>query len=114
MSKYYDISTLLSYNKILNFIIGQRGGGKTFGAKKWCINDFLKKENQFIWVRSGEGRFDIADDTVYLGQGQGMFMRCRVPHSYTRSGDNFHTCFCTFFSSDNLIEYCIGELSPAA
>ena len=47
MSKYYDISTLLSYNKILNFIIGQRGGGKTFGAKKWCINDFLKKENQF-------------------------------------------------------------------
>ena len=51
MSKYYDISTLLSYNKILNFIIGQRGGGKTFGAKKWCINDFLKKENQFIWVR---------------------------------------------------------------
>lgn len=51
MSKYYDISTLLSYNKILNFIIGQRGGGKTFSAKKWCINDFLKKENQFIWVR---------------------------------------------------------------
>ena len=51
MSKYYDISTLLSYNKILNFIIGQRGGGKTFGAKKWCINDFIKKGNQFIWIR---------------------------------------------------------------
>lgn len=51
MSKYYDISELLSYNKILNFIIGQRGGGKTFNAKKWCINDFLKKENEFIWVR---------------------------------------------------------------
>lgn len=51
MSKYYDISTILSYNKILNFIIGQRGGGKTFGAKKWAINDFLKKGNEFIWVR---------------------------------------------------------------
>lgn len=51
MSKYYDISTLLSYNKILNFVIGQRGGGKTFACKKWAINDFIKKENQFIWVR---------------------------------------------------------------
>ena len=51
MNKYYDISTILSYNKILNFIIGQRGGGKTFGAKKWAINDFLKKGNEFIWIR---------------------------------------------------------------
>lgn len=51
MSKYYDISQLLSYNKILNFVIGQRGGGKTFGAKKWAINDFLKKGNEFIWIR---------------------------------------------------------------
>ena len=51
MTKYYDISTLLSYNKILNFVIGQRGGGKTFNAKKWCINDFLKRGNEFVWVR---------------------------------------------------------------
>ena len=51
MNKYYDISKLLSYNKILNFVIGQRGGGKTFCAKKWCINDFLKKGHEFIWVR---------------------------------------------------------------
>lgn len=65
--------------------------------------------NQFIWIRSGEGRFDIAGDTVYLGEGQGMFMRCRVPHSYARAGDSFHTCFFTFFSSDNLIDYCIGD-----
>ena len=53
MNKYYDISDLLSYNKILNFVIGQRGGGKTFCAKKWCINDFIKSggKNQFVWVR---------------------------------------------------------------
>jgi hypothetical protein len=51
MNKYYDISSLLSYNKILNFVIGQRGGGKTFNAKKWCINDFLKRGNEFVWVR---------------------------------------------------------------
>lgn len=51
MSKYYDLSGLLSYNKILNFVIGQRGGGKTFASKKWCINDFLKTGREFVWVR---------------------------------------------------------------
>ena len=53
MNKYYDVSDLLSYNKILNFVIGQRGGGKTFSAKKWCVNDFIKSggKNQFVWVR---------------------------------------------------------------
>ena len=50
-NKYYDLSPLLSYNRILNFVIGQRGGGKTFSAKKWAINDFLKNEREFVWVR---------------------------------------------------------------
>jgi len=67
--------------------------------------------NQFIWVKSGEGRFNIAGDTVYLGEGKGMFMRCRVPHSYARSGSSFHTVYFTFFSSDNLIDYTIGDAS---
>ena len=35
----------------MNFVIGNRGGGKTFNAKKWCINDFKKRGNTFIWVR---------------------------------------------------------------
>lgn len=51
MNKYYNLSDLLSYNRILNFVIGQRGGGKTFSAKKWCINDFLKNGKEFVWVR---------------------------------------------------------------
>lgn len=49
--KYYDFSELLSYGKILNFIIGIRGRGKTYRFKKWCIDDFIKRGNQFIWVR---------------------------------------------------------------
>lgn len=51
MSNFYSLNELLSYKKILNFVIGQRGGGKSFNAKKWCINDFLKNGNEFIWVR---------------------------------------------------------------
>lgn len=48
---WYDNSQLLSYNGILNFVLGNRGGGKSFNAKKWAINDFLKKGKQFVYVR---------------------------------------------------------------
>lgn len=48
---YYDGSTILSYNRILNFILGNRGCGKTYFFKNWCIKDFLKRGKEFVWVR---------------------------------------------------------------
>jgi hypothetical protein len=54
---YYDKSALLSYNKILNFVIGNRGSGKTYGFKKWAIKDFLKNGNQFIYLRRYKQEF---------------------------------------------------------
>ncbi|MCM1439810.1 MAG: phage DNA encapsidation protein [Roseburia sp.] len=48
---YYDISKILSYNKLFNFIIGPRGNGKSFAAKKLVINNFIKKNKQFVYVR---------------------------------------------------------------
>ncbi len=51
MGIYYDLYKTLTYNALFNFIIGNRGGGKTYGAKLWAIKDFLKKEEEFIYVR---------------------------------------------------------------
>ena len=49
---WYDYNKVLSYSKaMMYFIIGERGVGKTYGAKKWCINKFLKKKEQFIYLR---------------------------------------------------------------
>lgn len=48
---YWDISKALSYNCLFNFIIGARGVGKSYGAKKFVINDFIKNGNQFVYVR---------------------------------------------------------------
>ena len=48
---WYDYSKALSYNAMFNFIIGERGVGKTFGAKKYAINRFLKKGEQFVYLR---------------------------------------------------------------
>lgn len=32
-------------------LIGNRGGGKTYGFKTWALDDFIKTGKQFIWVR---------------------------------------------------------------
>ncbi len=48
---YYDYRKLLSYNALISFVIGERGVGKTYGAIKFAISDFLKNGHQFVYVR---------------------------------------------------------------
>lgn len=48
---YWDYKKTLSRNCLFNFIIGDRGIGKTYGCKQWAIDDFLKNEKQFVYVR---------------------------------------------------------------
>lgn len=48
---YYSNQKLLSYNKLFNFVVGNRGGGKSFNSKEWAIRDFIKTGSQFIYLR---------------------------------------------------------------
>lgn len=48
---FYDFAKLVSYNALLNFVIGERGVGKTYGAIKFAIQNFLKSGHQFVYVR---------------------------------------------------------------
>lgn len=48
---YYDLGKLLSYNKLISISIGSRGRGKSYAAKKWAINGWLKNKKQFIYLR---------------------------------------------------------------
>ena len=52
---YYNGNKLLSYNRILNFVIGARGIGKSFFFKEYPIKRFLKHGEQFIYVRRYKG-----------------------------------------------------------
>ena len=45
MSNYYELGNLLGRNKIMNIVIGQRGCGKTFQAKRWAIKKFIETTN---------------------------------------------------------------------
>ena len=48
---FYSYDRIRSYNAKWNFIISNRGGGKTYGFKMMAIKNFLKNDKQFIYVR---------------------------------------------------------------
>lgn len=48
---FYDYQKILSYNALLNFLIGERGVGKTYGISKFSVKQFLKKGEQFSYIR---------------------------------------------------------------
>ena len=55
---YYDLNKLLSFNKFLNISIGARGLGKSYAAKRWAINNWLKNKKQFVYLRRYITEFD--------------------------------------------------------
>lgn len=48
---FYDFGPILSLNAVINMVTGGRGIGKTFGSKKLCINGYLKRGEQFMYIR---------------------------------------------------------------
>ena len=51
VNMYYDFSRAMGYNKLFNLIVGPRGCGKTYGAKKLCYNRFLSGKGKFVYIR---------------------------------------------------------------
>lgn len=51
-SMFWNLRRTLTYSDILIFyILGNRGGGKTYGFKEWAIDDFIKNGYQFGYIR---------------------------------------------------------------
>lgn len=50
-SIFWNINETLTHNMLVNFIVGNRGGGKSYGAKKRAIDNFIKKGEQFGYIR---------------------------------------------------------------
>lgn len=62
---YYNYNNLISRNALLNFVIGERGVGKTFGIKKYCITDFIKNEHEFVYIRRFKTELATACSTFF-------------------------------------------------
>lgn len=50
-SYYWDLRRTLTHNALINVILGNRGGGKSFGAKWYVIDRFIKYGEQFGYIR---------------------------------------------------------------
>ena len=53
-SIWYNPDRIISFNALLNLIIGERGVGKTYGFKTFSVKRFLNKGKQFAYVRRYE------------------------------------------------------------
>lgn len=62
---WFTPNRMLTYNCLFNFVVGDRGGGKTFGSLQYCIKQFLKNGRQFIYLRRYERELDDALPTLF-------------------------------------------------
>lgn len=62
-SKYYSFDELRSHQCMFNYVLSNRGSGKTFGAKIMAIRDFLKSDGkqQFMYVRRYASELEDTD-----------------------------------------------------
>jgi hypothetical protein len=59
---WYDGNRTLTHNCLFNFVIGNRGCGKSYWAKKWAVKDFIKNNEQFIYLRRYDSEFEKIDE----------------------------------------------------
>ena len=66
---YWKPDRVVSYNAYMNFLVGQRGVGKTYALTKKMINDFIKHGKMFAYVRRREVELDkinkFFDDMIF-------------------------------------------------
>lgn len=62
---YYKYDKLFSYNATYNFVVGGRGIGKTYGAKKRAIVNAIRRSEMFIYLRRYKTELSAARDTFF-------------------------------------------------
>ena len=80
---WYTPNKQLTYNRIYNFVIGVRGGGKTFNTLLHAIKRFEKKGEQFVYLRR---RAVELDDACRRKDGGDLFSDIRH-HGYFKDVD---------------------------
>jgi len=97
MGLYYNFDRLLSYNAFLNFVVSERGVGKTFNSKVLVLNKFLNKGEEFIYLRRYKTELDSALITFWSDiQSNGYFedydLRVKRNKMITKFTCNGETC----------------------
>lgn len=48
---FWDIEKVLNKNRLINMCLGGRGIGKTYGCKKYVLENFIERGEEFIYLR---------------------------------------------------------------
>lgn len=79
-SIYYNPERIISFNALLNLIIGERGVGKTYSFKTWAVKRFLNKNKQFAYIRRYDTDLDASigssNDNKFFEQIKNEFPDC--------------------------------------
>lgn len=62
---WYNWDKIMSFNAMFNFLVGQRGVGKTYGWKKKRILAAIRKGEEFMYVRRYKEELKISKDTFF-------------------------------------------------
>ena len=67
MSKsiYYSSDRLFSHQSQVNFVMGERGNGKSYDAKKRMIKNFINKKEQSIYIRRRQTDIDEVKEVFF-------------------------------------------------
>lgn len=83
---WFNPNKVFSYDRILNFVTGARGCGKTYGCKKWAIKHYIKTGKRFVYLR--RNREDLKDlDTFF--QKVGLDEELKI-HEFKVQGKKFY------------------------
>ena len=82
---WIDLSKIISYNALLNFICAERGVGKTFGATEFVIRQFINKKDEFVYVRRYKSELQKSIPRFFDAMiNEGKFQ----DHTFSRKGMN--------------------------
>lgn len=62
---WYDINTTLSYNALINMVVGGRGVGKTYALKKKALQNYQFKKEKFVYVRRYANEMQMVQKTLF-------------------------------------------------
>lgn len=92
---YYNYNKVISYNALLNILIGSRGVGKTFGASELVVKDFIKNGNEFVYLRRYK---------TELSKSMSKFFKALIQENKFPD-DNLDVKGNTFYINDNVAGY---------
>ena len=85
-ANYLNYDKILSYGALINMVVGDRGCGKSYGAKLWCVKRFLKKGEKFLYIKRYKS--DLKDNDKFFAD-IGLDPEISV-HEFKVNGSKFY------------------------